>query len=110
MKHSSAHKSRLPEKVILTWSERITPGVPAKAVNYSLMEENKELRDRIKALEEVVSHYSAINNFSNIAWQSSVGTGRSLLVAPELEGEEAIKVLKAAGILDEHNKLHKDYQ
>lgn len=48
MKHYSENQKR---KVILTWSERITPGVPAKAVNMALMEENKELRARIKELE-----------------------------------------------------------
>jgi hypothetical protein len=47
MKHSSDHKS----KVILTATERVTPGVPAKAINYALMEENAELRQRIVECE-----------------------------------------------------------
>lgn len=88
MKPSSVLKS----KPILTWSERITPGVPNRAVNYSLMEENKELRLRIAELEGRLTN----------------GSGQ--IVAKAETGPEAVKILRAAGILDKNNKLSEEYR
>jgi hypothetical protein len=49
-------------KIILTATERNTPGVPAKAINYALMEENAELRERIKNCEAEIKWWRKRNS------------------------------------------------